>query len=207
MKKKTILFDFDGTIADSLPRLLEISNSMSEEYGYQKVSSDKISYFRNKSILETFKELKVPLLKVPIIANRVKRTFQQEAHLSLPFEGIDRVIRQLSGDHNLGILTSNDKKSVQKFLDQQHLACFQFIYSSSHIFRKGKALKRILKEKMIDPKQTVYVGDEVRDIEAAHYAGTVVVSVSWGANNKKALAKLRPDYLIDKPQELLTILS
>lgn len=105
--KEIVLFDFDGTIADSLHRLLEISNTFAEEYGYRKVARKDIPHFRSKSTLETFRELNVPLLKVPLIARRVKKTFQREAHLSAPFSGMHEVLYRLREQYRLGILTSN----------------------------------------------------------------------------------------------------
>ena len=206
-KKTTILFDFDGTLADSLHRLLDISNSFADEYGYRKVKQEEIPYFRTKSTLETFRELKIPLLKVPVIARRVKKTFQREAHLSQPFAGMYQVLNQLSEKYALGILTSNSQPNVHKFLVQHDLAIFAFIYTSSNIFGKSSVLKRIVRERNLELNYIIYVGDEMRDIEAARQTGIEVVAVSWGANTKKALAALRPTYLVDKPSELLSLLA
>lgn len=205
--KEIVLFDFDGTIADSLHRLLEISNALAEEYGYRKVQREEIPHFRNKSTLETFRELEVPLLKVPLIARRVKRTFHREAHLSAPFAGMSEVLVRLRDKYRLGILTSNTEKNVQRFLEQHQLDFFDFIYTSSNIFGKSRVLRRILKEKSVDAREVIYVGDEIRDIEAARQLNMDIIAVSWGANNKKALVQLRPTYLIETPAEIIRLLT
>ena len=55
-------------------------------------------------------------------------------------------------------------------------------------------------------KSDVYfVGDEVRDIEAGKKAGIKTIAVSWGYNTKDALAKEQPDYIIDTPLDLKTV--
>jgi phosphoglycolate phosphatase len=205
--KEIVLFDFDGTIADSLHRLLEISNAFADEYGYRKVARKDIPHFRNKSTLETFRELEVPLLKIPLIARRVKKTFQQEAHLSAPFSGMHEVLCQLRRQYRLGILTSNTEKNVRKFLQQHELDFFDYIYTSSNIFGKSRVLRRILKDKQLHARQVIYVGDEMRDIEAARQLNMDIIAVSWGANNKKALATLGPTYLVEKPYELMQLLA
>lgn len=204
--KEIILFDFDGTIADSLHRLLEISNSLAEEYGYRKVRKEDIPYYRNKSTLETFRELQVPLLKVPIIARRVKITFQREAHLSSLHDGMSETLAQLKSHFRLGILTSNTKNNVHKFLKQHQLELFDFVYTSSNIFGKSRVLRRILREHKLSAEEILYVGDEMRDIEAAQQLKMDIIAVSWGANNKKALAALKPTHLIDRPAELVSLL-
>jgi phosphoglycolate phosphatase len=205
-EKKIILFDFDGTIADSLHRLLEISNVLAEEYGYRKVNKEEIPYFRNKSIMETFRELQIPLLKVPIIAHRVKTTFQREAHLSCLHEGMRETLAQLKNHYRLGILTSNTKNNVHRFLQQHQLELFDFVYTSSNIFGKSRVLRRILREQKLSVGEVIYVGDELRDIEAAQQLDMDIIAVSWGANNKKALAALSPTYLIDQPAKLISLL-
>lgn len=205
--KKTILFDFDGTIADSLHRLLEISNSFAEQYGYRKVNMEDIPYYRTKSTLETFRELKVPLLKVPMIAKKVKRAFQEEAHLSRPYAGMVPVLPALQYDYSLGILTSNTEKNVRKFLQHHGLCYFDFIYTSSNLFGKSRILGRILRENSLRLEETIYVGDEMRDIEAARQLNMEMVAVSWGAHSAETLARLRPTHLIHQPEELLTVIS
>ncbi len=205
--KKTILFDFDGTIADSLHRLLEISNSFAEQYGYRKVHIEDIPYYRTKSTLETFRELKVPLLKVPMIAKKVKRAFQEEAHLSRPYAGMPQVLPALQYDYSLGILTSNTEKNVRKFLQHHDLDYFDFIYTSSNLFGKSRILGRILRENSLRLEETIYVGDEMRDIEAARQLNMEMVAVSWGAHSAETLARLRPTHLIHQPEELLTVIS
>lgn len=55
-------------------------------------------------------------------------------------------------------------------------------------------------------KDLVYIGDEVRDIEAAKKAGILSVGVSWGFQTEVAMKKASPDHLFNKPQELMTLI-
>jgi phosphoglycolate phosphatase-like HAD superfamily hydrolase len=52
----------------------------------------------------------------------------------------------------------------------------------------------------------VYVGDEERDVVAARQAGVDIAAVTWGYNSPELLAVQEPDYLIDYPDELRTLL-
>ena len=109
---------------------------------------------------------------------------------------------------NLGILSSNSKINVCKFLENNNLDnIFDFIYSSRHLFGKDKTLLRLLKKRNIPKKNAVYVGDETRDIEAAKKAGISIVSVSWGFNSRKTLEALQPDQIAGSPGELIACLQ
>lgn len=92
-------------------------------------------------------------------------------------------------------------------MQQHELDFFDYIYTSSNIFGKSRVLRRILKENRLDIRKMIYVGDEMRDIEAARQLDMDIIAVSWGANNKKALAALRPTYLVEKPNELIKLLA
>ena len=52
-----------------------------------------------------------------------------------------------------------------------------------------------------------YIGDETRDITAAKKSQWMSVAVTWGYHSKSALSLFQPDYMIDHPQELLTLLA
>ena len=53
--------------------------------------------------------------------------------------------------------------------------------------------------------QTYYVGDTTGDIREAKTAGVRTVAVAWGWHSRERLAAVRPDHLVDKPQDLLNI--
>jgi phosphoglycolate phosphatase-like HAD superfamily hydrolase len=56
-------------------------------------------------------------------------------------------------------------------------------------------------------RDVVYVGDEVRDIEAGRQAGVAVAAMTWGFNDRALLARHCPDYLVERPEELLQLLG
>ena len=80
---------------------------------------------------------------------------------------------------------------------------FDFIYSGTILFGKSKAINKFLKQENIKPEAVIYVGDEIRDIEAARRSEIKVIAVSWGFNSEQVLAELHPDYLIQNPAELI----
>ena len=203
--KRTIIFDFDGTLADTLPALLAISNRLAPQYGYRQVSDEDIEHLRGKRLREVMRWLEMSMFQFPIIAARVKAELGQEMHRIQPIKSVKAVVQQLSERFALGILTSNNPANVQKFLEAHQMQVFDFIYTTRSLYKKSKVLRRIIREQQLNPQETLYVGDEERDVEAAHRCLLEAVAVTWGANTEAALLLAQPERLIHLPEALLTI--
>jgi phosphoglycolate phosphatase len=198
----TIVFDFDGTLVDSMKATLEIINNLSSVHGFRKVKESEIEAFRKNGSREMIKKLGIPLLKLPRVVFEVRKGINERIETLDPIKGMPKIIKSLNArGYKLGILTSNSSVNVKSFLKRNDLEYFEFIHSESNIFGKDKVLKR-LKGKL---KNLVYVGDETRDIEAGKKCNIKVVAVTWGFNAKRPLFDSKPDWLISDPNELLTI--
>ena len=205
--KCTLIFDFDGTLADTLPRIVAISNRLAPEFGYQEVREEDIDALRGLRSRDVLRRLRVPLFKMPAIARRFKAELQQEIHLVEPFTSVRTVVEQLRQNHVLGIVTSNSADNVKRFLEVHDMPYFSFVRSSAGLFGKGRVLSRVIREKKLVSSETLYVGDEVRDIEAARAGGIDTIAVTWGANTFDKLAQLHPRFMAHRPEELLAIVA
>ncbi|EKQ69081.1 haloacid dehalogenase superfamily enzyme, subfamily IA [Leptolyngbyaceae cyanobacterium JSC-12] len=206
---KVIIFDFDGTIADSFEVVLKISNRLAAEFGYPKAQPEDISRLKNLSSREVIRQSKVSPFKLPLLLRRLRCELNQEIHRLKPIPGMKEALLMLKQQGNrLGIVTSNSCENVAAFLEVQELSdVFDFIGSGLALFGKGRIIQRILKQHQLNPADVIYVGDETRDIEAARKIGIPVVAVSWGFNSRQALAAENPDFLIDHPEELLQVVE
>ncbi len=208
MKDDYLIFDFDGTIADTLPSMLAIFNRIGGEYGLPKIKKTDIEKFRGISIREALKELSIPIYRLPFVVKRGREELAKEVENLKPIKGLKPVLQQLNRKRRrMGILSSNSESNVKKFLQKNNLDFFDFIYAGSSIFGKDKVLKRLLKEKNLSADQVVYIGDETRDIEAAKKCKVRVLSVGWGFSTPAILKANHPDWLITKPKDLLTIFA
>jgi len=205
--KQALVFDFDGTIADTLPHILAISNRLSADFGYRRVPDDEIEMLRGVRSREALKILKIPLLRIPAIALRMKAELQKEIHLLKPINSMKDVLGELTSSYQLGIVTSNSRSNVERFLEANQMPYFKFIYSSSSLFGKSSVLCGMLRTHQLLRDETVYIGDETRDVDAAKRSGIDMIAVSWGANTADALARQQPQHLIHHPGGLLTLLS
>ncbi len=200
------IFDFDGTLADSLPAMISVYNKIIRN-NEDPLTPDEIQRLRGMSSRRALKHLGVRWWQIPKLLLRGLPDFQALAPLLPTFTGLPGVIKQMQkrGD-NLYIVTSNTRDSVDEFLKAQKMeGYFIDMVTGAGLFRKAKHIRRLMKAHGLKRRETVYIGDETRDIQAARLAFIKPVSVTWGFNTRDVLLKQRPAFIIDDPKELLTI--
>lgn len=209
MNKKTIIFDFDGTIANTLDAGITIYNRIAHQFQCKPVNDEDREKITSKNVQQFLKEYGVSAIKLPFVVMRLQKELHSQIANIMPFEGITEEIKKIKeAGYHLGIMTSNSKKNVEAFLTiHELLHCFDFIYSCKNIFGKAHVIKKLLQEQNIDKESALYIGDETRDIEAAKKVGIPILAVSWGYNTKELLAPLNPYHIIDYPGEILSFLE
>lgn len=200
-----LIFDFDGTIADTLEAIVHITNRIAPEYGYSPTTPEKLKYYQSLSTQEMLKQSEIPLFRLPFLLRRVRRELESElAHVAIARELVPALKELSAAGHQLMIMSSNSRQNIQKFL---HLHGISHLFSAIHggvgLLSKSRALKRIVQKGGIDFSQIIYVGDETRDIDASKQIGILVAAVTWGFSSREALAAQQPAFLIDHPRQLI----
>jgi phosphoglycolate phosphatase-like HAD superfamily hydrolase len=205
---KFLIFDFDGTIADSFDAVLAISNRLADEFGYPKTSLEEAQQLKNMDSREILRLSGVSFFQVPFLLRRLRGEMNGEICNLQPIPGIPEALVQLKQEgHQLGIVTSNSRENVLAFLKAQNIeGLFSFVSSGLTIFGKGRLIRRVIRQYHIDPAIVFYVGDETRDIEAARKIRVRAIAVSWGFNSRPLLESKHPDFLVNQPSELVQIL-
>ena len=198
-----LLFDFDGTVADTFGCGVEILNLLAPEFGFRRLEDADVPRARDMGTREIMKFLGIPATRLPKISKRGKEELHKRMDQIRPFAGMADIVRALHADgFRLGILTSNSEENVAAFLKKFGLDLFDFVHTSSKLTGKARVIRRILKEHKLKPRQVLLIGDEVRDIEAAQETGIHMAAVTWGYNSHKAIGALNPDHLVETPGEL-----
>lgn len=206
MSGGTIIFDFDGTIADSFGVILAIFNEIS---GRDHVSEEEVVKLRKLSLIKAAEEVAVPKWRVPYLLFRGRKMMSHRISDIVPFSEIPDVIKQL---HDMGyrlcILSSNSTRNVEVFLDKNKLSeYFTSVYGGIGLFGKARAVRRIMKRYHVQAGDCVYIGDEVRDVEASKRAGVSSIAAAWGFNAAEVLATHNPDALARTPAELPVLIE
>lgn len=207
--EKIIIFDFDGTLADTLEVLITITNNLAEDFGYTPVKPRDLSKLRNLNSWQIIKLSHISLFKIPKLLRQVQRELQNNLTLISLFPGIPEALNDLKHQGcQLCIITSNSQNNVEFILNRHGiLELFNYINSESTLFGKHRIINRLLKQKNIPKHQAIYVGDETRDITAAKKSKIHSIAVAWGFNSPHILDKYHPDFLINHPQDLPTTVA
>ncbi|MES2475770.1 MAG: HAD-IA family hydrolase [Verrucomicrobiota bacterium] len=206
---KTLVFDFDGTIADTLGETRRIFNRIAPDYGIREVAEHELDHLRHLSLKELLEHLEIPKRRVPALISRGTGMMRGNITELKLIDGMPEVLVELRKHvRSFGILTSNSTANVDLFLRTHGLRDeFDFISSTSKLTGKSKHLKAIRKTFTMRPEELLYIGDELRDVKASQKAGIPIAAVTWGFNSHESLAAAKPDYLFDKPEDFLRLLS
>ena len=198
-----ILFDFDGTIADTISAGLEIINSHADYYGYKRLDGDIKTHF---SALQLVKMAEIKFWKLPYLIYQLKKKLSEKYDELQVLPEAPELIKQLSNDgYELGILTSNSFKTVKAFLKKYELdSYFSFLRTDVSLFGKKKALA---KAKKVINKKIIYIGDELRDIEACRKNNIPIVSIPWGLNSFEALETHNPGLVANTSEEAYKLIK
>ena len=201
---KYLIFDFDGTIADTFKVVEEIGHNILKRYGI-KVDSQEA---RRIGLRRTIIKSKFPKWEIPYALSELRRELNQRIAEEVKlFPEMKSVLKELKQRYDLGIVSSNSGENIRLFLSRNGvLDLFSFIHSDSSLFGKHIVLKRLCKANNIQFTNSVYIGDEDRDIQAANKTGIPVVAVTWGYNTRENLKKEKPIYIVDNVKQLLEII-
>jgi len=206
MKKfSTVIFDFDGVIGDTFEETKNIVAHLYEEFNHEKVDPKDIEKLINNSVKEVIKKLNLQANEIPVFQERIRLGLNKRIDKIKIFKDIKKLLVSLKRDgYTLGILSSNSEKNLHFILKKNNIDFFDFIYSGSALFDKGKVLANLIKKENLIPAKTIYVGDEARDIQAARKNKVISIAVDWGY--VRSLEKENPDYFAEKPKDILKII-
>jgi len=207
--KFTVIFDFDGTLANSLDLVARLYNENAHKYGALPIDMNDLPEYRKLGYKKAMKKAKIRWTVLPRLVLFVSREMKKHMGEVKPYDGVVDVLNEIQEQGiSIGVLTSNDGALVHDYLEKNNFPVFDFIVSEKTMFGKEKALKRIMKRHGLQRERVVYVGDEPRDITACNKAGIKVIGVTWGVGGREGLASTPPDWLVDTPNELMdTILK
>jgi len=207
MRYRLVVWDFDGTLANTMELALHTYNALAGKHGIKPVEDPDA--VRGLSTRTFMKQHGISLLKLPFLI----RDFQASQKHRMPsvrvFEGLPGVLRTLQDRGiRLGILSSNSRENILACLRANSLEdAFAFVMGYPRLFGKARMMRRLLRREGVAAEHFLYVGDETRDVEAAQKAGVDVAAVTWGFQTSEALADLAPTYLIHHPLDLLGLVA
>ncbi len=204
---RCILFDFDGSLADSLPIFHDTANKTSKKLGYKGISD--APGLRDKSIYRVMRDdLEIPIFGLLGYIRTFKQFLAKDIESAKLVRGLRGVLKELRATLIIGVLTSNSEEAVQHFIKRENIEhLIDFVVADVAPFRKHRSICKVLDKYGFDKDEVIYVGDELRDVVSCKKCGVRIAAVTWGFNSKKALGELKPDFIVDQPKDLLKLLN
>ncbi len=200
---KTLIFDFDGTLVDSMALYIDGFNQVAKDFSLPLIKKLDLAELRQLSMRELADKYKIGPLKLAKIVLTVNKNLHQEFVNLEFFPKMKSILRELSKNYQLGILTSNNLENIEAFLAKQNFTdVFDFVYASKSLFGKDKTFKALIKKHKLNKAEILYFGDEARDIEACQKVGVKVAAVTWGFNSPELLKSKNPDFIFSSPEKI-----
>jgi len=207
MRTSLVIFDLDGTLIDSLSWFLSVLNDVAREHGFREIASDEIEPMRHEGPREILRRLKVPLWKLPGIARHMRALKREQIDAMALFPGAPAMLRRLHGAGlTLALVSSDSEDNARRQLGASaplfaHFAC------GAAIFGKTAKFKSVMRRARTKAAETIAIGDELRDIEAARAAGIACGSVTWGYSAVDALVAMKPDLVFENIDDIAARLA
>lgn len=202
---KLMIFDFDGTLADSFGFFLSVQRTLAERHGFRAVQADEVDAARRLSTRALLKASGLRSWRVPLVAADFIGLMRAAPPVAL-FPGIAEVLKTLhAGGTRLAVVSSNSVENVQRALGPELSARFARIDGGAHLLGKQRALRGVLRGTGHAASHAVYVGDQVADWDAARAVGLPFAAVAWGYAHPEVFAGLTGAQLIEHVGGLLAL--
>ena len=152
------------------------------------------------------RHLGIPRWKLPAIGRYVHALLAQQTDRIALFDGIAPVLQQLAESGvRMALVTSNAEHNARAILGPANAAMFERFECGASLFGKAPRYRRVLRKTKIAPSDVLSIGDETRDVAAAKKVGVHSGAVLWGYANREALTQLQPDFLFERPDDVLRL--
>jgi phosphoglycolate phosphatase len=202
-KYKLVIFDFDGTLADTFPWFKLVLNGVAKRFRFKTVEAEETDLLRGMSARELMQYLGIPRWKLPFIARHMRSLMAKDIEMVRLFSGADYMLRRLSeSGMTLAVVSSNAERNVRYVLGADTSTLVRYYACGASMSGKSAKFRTILRKSGLRPSDAIYIGDEIRDFESASQEGLSFGAVAWGYTRAETLAALSPRFMFTSVDEI-----
>ncbi|ADV81564.1 HAD hydrolase-like protein [Terriglobus saanensis] len=203
IQQKLIIFDFDGTLADTFDLFAQTFDFLASSYRFKPFDRENGAHLRTLHARAILAYHQVPMWKLPAITLEMRKLMAQDIDKVRLFPGMEEVLKYLA-QHGarLALLSSNSQDNVLRVLGHETAKLFLHIECGTSIFGKRSKLKKLLKTTGFQNVDTILIGDEIRDCEAAKQLEIPFGGVAWGYNDPDVLAQAGAQWIFAEASDL-----
>ena len=214
--KRLVIFDLDGTLLNTIADLAQSTNHALQALGYPTHQTEKYNLMVGNGINKLLERALPQEEQNEENIQRMRSYFipHYDAHnadLSAPYPGVVKLLETLQEQGLQLAVASNKYQAATEKLVKHYFPQINFVAVLGQ--REGVEVKPspvivedILSQSSADKKDVLYVGDSGVDMQTAINAQVEACGVTWGFRSRKELASFSPAHIVDKAEEILTLI-
>ena len=207
---RLVVFDWDGTLLDSIGAIVECTYAMLDELGLPRIDEERVLGLIGSSLSNSVDALAPDAgeeIRTKVIETYRRLWFAEYHHRPVLIDGVEGVLERLvAREMFLAVATAKSRRGLAADLERTGLeAAFHASRTADESSPKPspEMLLELLDELGVRAGEALMVGDSVHDVEMAHNAGVPVVAVASGAQSERALRRVGPLDCLASVVELL----
>lgn len=203
---KLVIFDFDGTLADSFRWFVNTINQVAKRFRFKELDLKRMEEFRGCSARQMMAHAELSMWKLPRVSREMRRLMTERIDEIRLFDGVGAVLKRLDAAKvNIAVVTSNARENVLRVLGTDNAAHIKHFGCGASLFGKRSKVKAAAKAFGVSLGEVLCVGDEIRDAEMAASLGVDFAGVSWGYTKPEVLQKYSKIPVLQKMCDLLNM--
>lgn len=202
-----VMFDFDGTLADSFAWTAQIANTIAVKHRRPPISPDEQELFRSYSASQVLRHLRIPWWRLPGLAREYRNAMARDIESIPLFPGVAELLPALAQRGlTLAMVSSNTEPNIRKVFGPNLAAHIRYFECGIGLWGKADKIKKILRHSRIAVSTAILIGDEIRDGESAHQAKVAFGAVAWGYTRLEALQTQTPEVVFHQVADMRRVL-
>ena len=211
---KLLIFDLDGTIADTKSSVCEAVNMAMEHFGKPSVTPEDVEHAMGNGAVMLIRRLLPEADRdndefVRTVYEYYDRMYDATCTNAHCYEGMKEAIAELKGrGYKIAVLSNKQDRYTKKLVGKHFSdSVVDFTQGQTDLPKKpDPAVPLMIAERFgISPGECAFIGDSDVDVLTAKNAGMVGVACAWGYRPESVLEALSPEWLIHEPAELCKI--
>lgn len=201
-----LLFDYDGTIADTTKLAVALVHNIHKSFGTPDAkTAEDIKPFYANNFFDYLLGHGLKKEQLPDVVENIAEFLAPRYNEAPYYDDMPSMLKKLAKKYVLYVITSGDTKVITEHLKKGKLnTTFKEVLGADKGIHKTDKINSV--KKLHSGATFYYIGDTTGDIREGKKANVKTIAVTWGTHSKETLQKENPDKLVDTPQELLDYL-
>ena len=214
--KKTVIFDLDGTLLDSIYDIAICMNEVLNSLNLTTYSIDEYKYFVGYGVdvlVENVLQDSIAKSKKDEVITLFKKLYDNNLHKNTkPYDGIFELLDELvKRDYNLAVLSNKPDLMTKEYVKTvfKDYPFLEVHGQKEHLAKKPDPIQalNIASKLKINPSEIFFVGDTKVDMQTAKSANMKAIGVLWGFRDEKELKEHGADFIVKEPLEIINIIK